>query len=181
MRFGSIGPTSPMQRATSFSLGLCNSLSARAKHDGQSTRIDVKPLDQRLGFTIRFGIEPLTRMAVAAQKALEPKHITVPWATDDHRPASSRLEEPDPTQYQRAHDPLAQLRLCDEQCPQLVRRDDQRLYRRPGVGSTRFLEGAEILGCFWTVRKLGSADRAAFRGPYFQYAILRRCRNVGAS
>ena len=69
------------------------------------------------------------RMAVAAQKAREPQHVAVLGAADDHRPAGAGLEQPDAAQDQRAHDALAELGLRDQQRPQPVRRDDQRLDR----------------------------------------------------
>jgi hypothetical protein len=53
-------------------------------------------------------------VAVAAEETLEPKHIAVSRAADDDRSAGSRLEQPNATQYQGAHDPLAQLRLSNE-------------------------------------------------------------------
>ena len=74
----------------------------------------MEPLDQRLGAAVGLGIEPLAGMAVAAEETLEPKHIAVSGAADDYRSASSRLEQPNATQYQGAHDPLAQLRLGDQ-------------------------------------------------------------------
>jgi hypothetical protein len=77
------------------------------------TRIDVKAFNQCLRFRVGVGVKRLPRMAVAAEKTLEPEHIAVSRAADDHRSASSRLEQPDATQYQGAHDPLAQLRLSN--------------------------------------------------------------------
>ena len=74
------------------------------------------------------------RMAVAAEKALQPKHIAVLGASDDHRSAGSRFNQPDATQDQRAHDPFPEFRLRDQQCPELVRRDAQGLHRSLCVG-----------------------------------------------
>jgi hypothetical protein len=55
-------------------------------------------------------------MAVAAKKALQPQHVSVLRAADDHRSARSRLEDGDAAKDERAHDALTQLRLCDQQC-----------------------------------------------------------------
>jgi len=66
-------------------------------------------------------------MAVAAEKALQTKHVAVLSTADDHRPARPRLQETDAAQNEGAHDPLAEFRLGDQQCPQSIRRDDQGL------------------------------------------------------
>src|SRR5262249_47504029 len=87
--------------------------------------LDVKTFDQRLRVRIGLGIEPSIGMAVAAKKALQPEHVSVLRAADDHRSARSRLEDSDAAQDECAHDALTQLRLCDQQCAQLPRRDDQ--------------------------------------------------------
>src|SRR5258707_61267 len=111
-----------------FSLArIAQQLSARAQHDRQLTRIDVKALDERFGFWIGFGIEALMRMSVAAEKALQTKHVAVLSTADDHRPARPRLQKADAAQNERAHDPLAEFRLGDQQRPQSIRRDDQGL------------------------------------------------------
>jgi hypothetical protein len=52
----------------------------------------MKPLDEGLGFRIGFGIEALMRMAVAAEEALQPKHVAVLRTADDHRPACPCLQ-----------------------------------------------------------------------------------------
>ena len=74
----------------------------------------MEAIDQRLGFRIGLGIEPLMRMAIAAEKALEPKHIAILGPADDHRSACAGLQQPDATQNQRAHDPLTKFRLRNQ-------------------------------------------------------------------
>jgi hypothetical protein len=98
------------------------------------TGVDVEAVDQRLGFRIGLRIERLMRMAVAAQKSRQPEHVAVAGAADDHRSAGSGLEQPDPAQDKGAHDPLPELGFRDQQCPQPVRRDEQRLHRSLRVG-----------------------------------------------
>ena len=56
-------------------------------------------------------------MAVTAEKTLQPKHIAILGAANNHRSAGAGLKQPDATQNQGAHDPLAKLRLRNEQCP----------------------------------------------------------------
>ena len=114
--------------------GIVQQLSARAQHDRQLAGIDMEAFDQRLCLRIGLRIEPLMRMAVAAQKPLQPQHVAVLGAADDHRPAGPGLEQADPAQDQGAHDPLAELRLRHQQCPQPLRPDDQRLHRPLRVG-----------------------------------------------
>jgi hypothetical protein len=87
----------------------------------------VKALDQGLGVRIGIGIESQMRMAVAAQKALQPQHVGMPGSSDDHRAAGAGFEEADAAQDQRAHDALAEFRLGDQQRAQSIGLDDQRL------------------------------------------------------
>ena len=89
----------------------------------------MKTFDQRLGVGIRLGIEAQMRMAVVAEKALQPQHVAVVGAADDHRPARAGLQQADAAQDERAHDALAELRLGDEKRAQLIGRNDQRLDR----------------------------------------------------
>ena len=77
----------------------------------------MEALDQRPGFRVGLGVERLMRMAVAAEKALQAKHVAVVGAADDDRPAGAGLEQSDAPQDQSAHDPLAELRLRDQQSP----------------------------------------------------------------
>jgi len=77
----------------------------------------VKAIDQRLGFRVGLGIEPLTRMAIATEKALEAEHIAILGLANDHRSACSGLEQPDAAQNQGAHDPLPKLRFRNQQSP----------------------------------------------------------------
>jgi hypothetical protein len=60
---------------------------------------------------IDFGIELKLRMAISAQETLQPQHVAVVGAADNHRAACAGLQEADTPQNERAHDPLAQLRL----------------------------------------------------------------------
>ena len=77
----------------------------------------MEAIDQRLGFRIGLGIEPLTRMAIAAEEALEAKHIAVLGPPNDHRSACTGLQQPDATQNQGAHDPLPKVRFRNQQRP----------------------------------------------------------------
>ena len=65
-------------------------------------------------------------MAVAGQEILQPQHVGVVGAADDDRPAGAALEQADAAQDQRAHDPLAEFGLLDQQIAQPRRRNDQR-------------------------------------------------------
>ena len=49
------------------------------------------------------------RMAVAAEKALQPQHVGILGAADNDRPAGADFEQADAAQDQRAHDPFAKL------------------------------------------------------------------------
>ena len=104
-------------------------LPAGAEHDRQLPGIDMEALDQRLGFGVDVGIEQLLRMAVAAQKDLQPQHVAIVGATDDDRAAGAGLQQPDAAEDQGAHDALAELGLGNQQGAQPVRRDDQGLHR----------------------------------------------------
>ena len=106
-----------MQRASSASLGIAQQLSSWAQYDRQLTSVDVEAIDQRLGFRIGLGIEPLTRVAGAPEEALQPKHIAILGASNNHRSACAGLKQPDATQNQGAHDPLPKVRFRNQQRP----------------------------------------------------------------
>jgi hypothetical protein len=94
--------------------GIAQQLAIRAEHDRQLAGIDMEALDQRSRLGISVGVEPLTRMAVAAEEAFEPEHVGVVGAADDHRSARPQLEQADPAQNEGAHDALTQLRFRDQ-------------------------------------------------------------------
>ncbi len=73
-------------------------------------------------------------MRVAAEKMLQPKYVAIVGAADDDWSAGSGFEQAHAAQYQGPHDPFAQFRLGNDQRPQLVRWNDQRLDRLPRVG-----------------------------------------------
>ena len=73
-------------------------------------------------------------MRTAAEKVFKPKHIAIVGAADDNWSAGPGLKQADTTQDQGAHDPLAEFRLRNQQGPQPVRRDDQRLDGFAGIG-----------------------------------------------
>ncbi len=114
--------------------GIAQQLAVRAQHDRQLPGVDVEALDQRLRLRIGLGIERLVRMAVAGQETLQPQHVAVLGAADDHRPAGPGLDQADAAQDQGAHDALAELGLGDEQRPQPLGRDDQGFHRALRVG-----------------------------------------------
>jgi hypothetical protein len=87
----------------------------------------MEAIDQRLGLWIGLRIEPLTRMSVAPEKALEPEHIAILSAADDYGPTGASLQQPNTPENQGTHDALAELRFCNQEGPQLVGRDDQGL------------------------------------------------------
>ena len=103
---------------------IAQQLPTRAQDNGQLTGIDVKTFDQRLRLRLGLRIERLMRVTVAAEKALQPKHVAVVRAADDHRPARPRLQEADTAQNEGAHDPFSELGFCDQQGPQPLRRDN---------------------------------------------------------
>ena len=53
-------------------------------------------------------------MAVAAQEIGQPKHVGIGLVADDDRPGAA-LDQPDAAEDQRAHDPLAEIGLGNEQ------------------------------------------------------------------
>ena len=103
---------------------IAQQLSAWAQNNRQLGGVDVEALDQRFRLRIGLRVQRSMRMAVAAEKILEPKHIAAFRATDDHRSAGARLEQADTAQDQGAHNPLAKLRLRDQQGAKPVRRND---------------------------------------------------------
>jgi hypothetical protein len=72
-------------------------------------------------------------VAVAVEEALQPQHVRIPPAPDDHR-ARAGLDQAHAAEDQGAHDPLAELRLGDEHGPQPLGREGKRLDGGPGDG-----------------------------------------------
>ena len=93
------------------------------------SRIDVEAIDQCFRLGIGVGIELHARRAIAREKALEPQHVGIFGAADDHRSADAGLEHLRAAQDQRAHQPFAKLGFGDQQSPHPVGRKDQRLDR----------------------------------------------------
>ena len=83
--------------------------------------------DEVGGVLVGGGIEHMMGMAVALQKILQPRHVAERVSADQHRAADAALDQVDPAQDQRAHDALAEIGFGDQQRPQLLRRDQQRL------------------------------------------------------
>ena len=61
-------------------------------------------------------------MAVAGEETLQPQHVGIVGAADDHRPAGAGLQQADAAQDQRAHDALAELGLLHQQVAQPIGR-----------------------------------------------------------
>ena len=72
-------------------------------------------------------IEQMVRIAVAGEKSLQVDDAGRILRPDQYRAADAALDQADPAQDQRAHDALAEISLRDQQRPQLVRRDQERL------------------------------------------------------
>ena len=63
--------------------GIAQERPVRAQHDRELTGVDVEAFDQRPRRRIALGVEPMMRMAVAAEKAFEPQHVAILGAADD--------------------------------------------------------------------------------------------------
>jgi hypothetical protein len=97
-------------------------------------RIDLETLDKRPRLWIHVGVKALVWMPIAGQKARQAQHVSAPGPTDYHRPAGARLDQSDAAQDQGVHDPLAELRFCNQQRPQPLRRNEQGLHSPLSVG-----------------------------------------------
>jgi hypothetical protein len=95
--------------------------------------INIEALDQRPACRIDLRIYGLVWMAVAAQKAVEPEHVAVPGAANDHRPRAG-LEQANAPQDEGAHDALPEFRFRHQQRTQPVGRNDHRLHRLQCLG-----------------------------------------------
>ena len=73
------------------------------------------------------GIEQMMRNAVAGEKSVQPDHAAGIRRPDQHRAAGAGLDQVDPAQDQRAHDALAEIGFGNQQRPQSLRRNQQRL------------------------------------------------------
>jgi len=83
--------------------------------------------DQIARFVLARRVQQMMRIAVAAEKALQPDHIRRSRGPDQHRAARAGLDQADATQDEGAHDALAQLGFGDQQRANLVGRDQQGL------------------------------------------------------
>ena len=83
--------------------------------------------DEIGGVLVGGGIEHMVGMAVAPEKILQPRHVAERVGADQHRAADAALDQADPAQDQRAHDALAEIGFGDQQRPQPLRRNQQRL------------------------------------------------------
>lgn len=108
-------------------LGIAQELAVGAEDDRQLGRIEMEPLDQGLRAGIGPGIEGLVRMGVVAQEVAQPQHVAIVGVADHHESAGPHLEQGHAAQDQGPHDPLAELGLGDQQGPEPLRRDLQRL------------------------------------------------------
>jgi hypothetical protein len=100
-------------------------VAARAQHDRQLVLVDVEAFEQRPRGTVLVGVEADVGMAVAAQEILQPVQRGIAAVADQHRPAALAFEQADAAQDQRAHDPLAEVGLGDQQRAQPLGRDHQ--------------------------------------------------------
>src|SRR5262249_1078221 len=64
---------------------------------------------------------------VSGKKILEAQKLRRLWPADQHRAAGAGFDQSNATQDQRAHDPLAKVRLGDDQRAQLLGWHEQRL------------------------------------------------------
>jgi hypothetical protein len=88
----------------------------------------VKTFNQYLGAGVGFRIEQLVRMAVTAEKTLQPQHIAVFGATQKNWSADRSFQDSHTSQDQSAHDALAELGFRNHERAQALRGDDERLY-----------------------------------------------------
>src|SRR5260221_3092309 len=133
-----IGVLAPVAR-------IAQQLPTGTQHDRQLAGTDVEAFDQRFGLGIGLGVEAFMRMTITAEKACEPKYITVIGAPHNDRPAYAPFEQIDTAQNKGAHNALAKFDLSDQQRAPLFRRDDQRL---AGLQGTRIDQR-------WPTGKLG--------------------------
>ena len=58
------------------------------------------------------------RVPIALEKALQPQHIAILRASDDHGATGSAPQQTHAAQNQGAHDPFAEFRLLDKELAQ---------------------------------------------------------------
>jgi hypothetical protein len=66
-------------------------------------------------------------IAVSGEKDLQPDDVRSGRRPDQHDAAGASLKQGDPSNDERAHDPLAEVGLGDQQGPQPLRGNEQRL------------------------------------------------------
>lgn len=113
--------------------GVAQDLARRGDHERQVRRAGLVRRHEIARRRIEGGIGNLVRLAGASQEGLQAHHVRRIRIADDQRPAVARLQEAHPAQDQRAGDPLAEVGLGDQQRPQPLGWDQNRLYRPLGM------------------------------------------------
>ena len=111
-------------------------------------RVDIETLDKdtRVGVDIR--IEEPMRMSVSAQKVLQSEHVALMCMPDDHRPTGILFDQADAAQDERAHDPLAELGLGNQQRSQSRPASEPASGNREGGNERHFPKRAPRSGGF---------------------------------
>jgi hypothetical protein len=76
--------------------------------------------DQRPCISVLVRVKDLMRIAVAREKILQAHQIRVQCGPDQNRAASAVLDQGDPAQDERPHDPLAEFGFCDDDAAQML-------------------------------------------------------------
>ena len=87
----------------------------------------MEALEQGPRPVVALRIELVERVAVAPQEIGQPKHVRIGLVANDDG-AGAGLDQTDPAQDQRAHDPLAQVGLCNQQGAHAIGRNRDQLH-----------------------------------------------------
>jgi hypothetical protein len=113
---------------------------------GSSPGSGAKRAKQRRGVAVFVGIDHPEGNAVASEEVRQPRHVRGLDRPDEDRASESDLDQRYAAEDERAQDALAQLGLRDEQRPQRLRRNDDRLdvTHRPGVEYAQVRPSGEL-------------------------------------
>ena len=105
----------------------------RQDHDRQLVLHELEACEEPAGVRVAIGIEKPMRVAVPRQEALQPQGISGMAGADQHDAAMRMPDQADATQDEGAHDDFADVRLGDDEAPEIgpLDPDDAAVLARP--------------------------------------------------
>ena len=147
VRFGAEARRHQAQRARQLLLRrILEHRAVRQDRERKLARLRRRSARAARGVPILIGIDHAEGNPVAFEEVRQPRHVRGLERPDEHRASEADLDQRHAAQDERAQDALAELGLGDEQRPQRLRRNDDRLHvaDRPGVDRAQVRPSGEL-------------------------------------